>query len=234
MKMLTFAGSHACGKTSVIIKTAAILNGAGLKTGVMKLDCIFSDDDRLYEAAGITNLKLISGNVCPDHFFASSAQKVFEWGVEKKLDVLITESAGLCGRCAPHIRDIPAVCVIDCLAGISAPSKTGPMLRYADHIIITKADLVSPAEREVFLYNVRTANNRAGISLINGLTGQGSYRLAEYIRRQEETDGVRGKYLRFTMPSAECSYCAGQMVIDDQRAGGRIKYPWTEKNVCKI
>ena len=226
MKMLTFAGAHACGKTSVIIKTAAILNETGLKTGVMKLDCIFSDDDSLYRAAGITNIKMISGNVCPDHFFAVSVPQVFEWGLENRLDVLITESAGLCGRCAPHIRDIPAVCVIDCLAGISAPAKTGPMLRYADHIIITKADLVSPAEREVFLHNVRIANTRARISLINGLTGQGAYRLAAYIRQQGETEEIRGKYLRFTMPSAECSYCAGQTVIDDAPAAGRSKYAW--------
>ena len=68
----------------------------------------------------------------------------------EKLDLLITESAGLCGRCSPHIRDIPAVCVIDCLSGITAPQKIGPMLRYADFIAVTKGDLVSPAEREEF------------------------------------------------------------------------------------
>ena len=31
--------------------------------------------------------------------------------------MLITESAGLCNRCSPHISEIPAVCVIDSLSG---------------------------------------------------------------------------------------------------------------------
>lgn len=150
MKMITVAGAHACGKTSVILKTAELLLKENCRPGVMKLDCISSEDDRIYSAAGITNVKYISGNICPDHYFADSISDIFQWGLKEKLDLLITESAGLCGRCSPHIRDIPAVCVIDCLSGITAPQKIGPMLRYADFIAVTKGDLVSPAEREVF------------------------------------------------------------------------------------
>ena len=150
MKMITVAGAHACGKTSVILKTAELLLKENCRPGVMKLDCISSEDDRIYSAAGITNVKYISGNICPDHYFADSISDIFQWGLREKLDLLITESAGLCGRCSPHIRDIPAVCVIDCLSGITAPQKIGPMLRYADFIAVTKGDLVSPAEREEF------------------------------------------------------------------------------------
>ena len=150
MKMITVAGAHACGKTSVILKTAELLLKENCRPGVMKLDCISSEDDRIYSTAGITNVKYISGNICPDHYFADSISDIFQWGLKEKLDLLITESAGLCGRCSPHIRDIPAVCVIDCLSGITAPQKIGPMLRYADFIAVTKGDLVSPAEREEF------------------------------------------------------------------------------------
>ena len=223
MRIATFAGMHASGKTSIILKTIALLNGSGLKAGVMKLDCLLSSDDSIYRNAGIPVIKYISGNVCPDHYFADSLPEVCKWGLENHLDVLITESAGLCGRCAPHLKKIPAVCIIDCLSGITAPEKIGPMLRLADYIVITKGDLISPAEREVFFTNVRLSNRHARISFINGLSGQGAYRLASYIRESSSAQSIEGRTLRFTMPSAVCTYCAGQIMIKDVTGGARIK-----------
>lgn len=104
------------------------------------------------------------------------------------------------------------------------------MLRYADFIAVTKGDLVSPAEREVFLHNIRLANRKARVSFINGLTGQGAYRLASFIRESAEEETIDGKFLRFTMPSAVCSFCAGQMQLQQKGNGGRIKRMWGEEN----
>ena len=223
MKVITFAGSHASGKTSVILKTCEQLSSTGLKAGVMKLDCISTDDDKIYNENKIEALKYISGNVCPDHFFASHISETYEWARSKKLDVLITESAGLCGRCAPHMRNVPAVCIIDCLSGIDAPFKTGPMLFYADYIVVTKGDLVSPAEREVFLRNIHYANSRAKVSFINGLSGQGASKLSNFIKNSENIYSIKDKYLRFSMPSASCNFCSGQTWVGTSKASGRIK-----------
>lgn len=228
MRMITTAGAHACGKTAVILKTAEMLMKEGIRKGVMKLDCISSGDDQLYRACGIPNIKYISGNICPDHYFADSVPEIFEWGRSQNLDLLITESAGLCGRCAPHIREVPAVCVIDCLSGVTAPKKAGPMLRCADFIAVTKGDLVSPAEREVFLHNIRQANKKARVTFLNGLTGQGAYRLAAFIKEGPDFSSIEGKFLRFTMPSAVCSFCAGQMQLSQKGNGGRMKRMWKE------
>lgn len=228
MKVITFAGSHASGKTSVILKTCEQLSEGGLKVGVMKLDCISTDDDKIYKANKIETLKYISGNVCPDHFFASHITETFEWGISQNLDILITESAGLCGRCAPHMRNVPAVCVIDCLSGINAPFKTGPMLFYADYIVVTKGDLVSPAEREVFLRNIHYANSRAKVSFINGLSGQGATKLSSYIKDSENIESIKDKFLRFSMPSASCNFCSGQTWVGTSSASGRIK--WGNEN----
>lgn len=141
------------------------------------------------------------------------------------MDILITESAGLCGRCSPHIKTVPAVCVIDCLSGITAPLKSGPMLKFADVIIVTKGDLVSPAEREVFLNNINITNPKARVIFINGLSGQGAYRFADYITSTEPVEEISGKFLRFTMPAAVCTFCSGQMKIGkNPGAGGRIKW----------
>lgn len=224
MKIITIAGAHACGKTSVVLKTADLLTSTNLKAGVIKLDCIMSDDDAIYEHAGISCKKYLSGNTCPDHCFASHAEEFWSWGKAQNLDILIIESAGLCGRCSPHIRNIPAVCVIDCLSGVTSPFKAGPMLKYADYIVVTKGDLVSPAEREVFYNNIRRANLKARITFINGLSGQGAYRLANYIRQSEEIDTLTGTFLRHSMPSAVCTFCSGQVKIGSNGAGGRIKW----------
>ena len=92
----------------------------------------------LYEKAGILVKKGLSGSVCPDHFFASNIEEVVQWGKTNNLDLLITESAGLCNRCSPYLKDIKAVCVIDNLSGINTPKKIGPMLKLADVVVITK------------------------------------------------------------------------------------------------
>lgn len=71
--------------------------------------------------------------------------------------MLIAESVGLCNRCSPHIEGALAVCVVDTLSGVQTPRKIGPMLKLADVVVITKGDIVSQAEREVFAFNVRLA-----------------------------------------------------------------------------
>ena len=98
-----------------------------------------------------------------------------KWGREQGLDLLITESAGLCNRCSPYITDIKGVCVIDNLSGINTPKKIGPMLKAADIVVITKGDIVSQAEREVFSGRVSAVNPRAMVMNVNGLSGQGAF-----------------------------------------------------------
>ena len=62
-------------------------------------------------------------------------------GNQNQLDLLITESAGLCNRCSPYLAEIKGVCIIDNLSGINTPKKIGPMLKSADFVVITKGIL---------------------------------------------------------------------------------------------
>ena len=142
MNLVVFSGPPSSGKTSVILKTVDALKQQGISVGVVKFDCLYTDDDVLYEKAGILVKKGLSGSVCPDHFFASNIEEVVQWGKTNNLDLLITESAGLCNRCSPYLKDIKAVCVIDNLSGINTPKKIGPMLKLADVVVITKGDIV--------------------------------------------------------------------------------------------
>ncbi|HLS53250.1 MAG TPA: GTP-binding protein, partial [Tissierellaceae bacterium] len=161
---------------------------------------------------------------CPDHFFASNIEEVVQWGIKEDLDMLITESAGLCNRCSPYIKDIKGICVIDNLSGINTPKKVGPMLRSADIVVITKGDIVSQAEREVFASRVSSVNPRAIVMHINGLTGQGAYELSTLLYdKEEEIKSVEGRELRFPMPAALCSYCLGETRIGKDYQMGNIR-----------
>jgi Ni2+-binding GTPase involved in maturation of urease and hydrogenase len=149
---------------------------------------------------------------------------VTQWGVKNKFDLLISESAGLCNRCSPYIKEIGAVCVIDNLSGINTPKKIGPMLKSADTVVITKGDIVSQAEREVFASRVNSVNPNATILHVNGLTGQGAFELGSLIHKDDEgIDTVKGKELRFPMPSALCSYCLGETRIGDEYQMGNVR-----------
>ena len=223
MKLITVAGPPACGKTAVILKTAVELRAHAVHAGVVKFDCLATDDDERYRRHGIPVQKGLSGSICPDHYFASNIEESASWGAREELDILFTESAGLCNRCSPHIRDVAAVAVIDVLGGINAPRKVGPMLRTADYVVVTKGDIVSQAEREVFVARVRDANPRARILPVNGLSGQGAFELARLLREEApDRADVTGSRLRYPMPGAVCSYCLGEQRIGSAHQIGNV------------
>lgn len=224
MDLITVSGPPSSGKTAVILKTIEAFKKRNISVGVVKFDCLYTDDDILYEKMGIPVRKGLSGCLCPDHYFVSNIEEVVKWGRKQDLDLLITESAGLCNRCSPYIKDVKAICVIDNLSGINTPKKIGPMLRTADIVAITKGDIVSQAEREVFASRVSSVNSKAFIMHINGLTGQGAFELSTLLYDEEANiETVKGKELRFPMPSALCSYCLGETRIGEEYQMGNVR-----------
>jgi len=223
MKCITVAGPPSSGKTSVLLRVAGILAGRGERLGVVKFDCLSSHDREAFEQAGIPAVVGLSGALCPDHFYVCNAADASAWGRRQELSVMAIESAGLCNRCAPHIEGVLAICVVDNLSGIDTPAKIGPMLRLADVVVITKGDVVSQAEREVFAFRVRQVNPRATVLFVSGLTGQGADALALCIQAAPETDDLDGAQLRFTMPAAVCSYCLGQRRVGEDNQMGNVR-----------
>jgi Ni2+-binding GTPase involved in maturation of urease and hydrogenase len=120
------------------------------------------------------------------------------------------------------------ICVIDCLSGIRTPKKIGPMLRLADVVVITKGDIVSQAEREVFAWNVRQSNPNAQIAFVNGITGQGAFMFAKSVANARSVTALSDTRLRFTMPTAACAYCTGETRIGEPYQMGmmeKMEYP---------
>lgn len=222
MKLITVAGPPSSGKTSVILK---LLENMQVKehVGVVKFDCLTSFDQERYEEAEIPVQTGFSGKICPDHFFVSNIEDAVQWGIKAGFDLLITESAGLCNRCSPYINGILSICVIDNLSGVKTPRKIGPMLKLADIVVVTKGDIVSQAEREVFAFNIKQVNAAAKIVFVNGITGQGAFLLSKYLKETREIQTLKDMKLRFTTPAAVCSYCTGETRIGESYQNGMMK-----------
>ncbi|HWR41121.1 MAG TPA: GTP-binding protein [Patescibacteria group bacterium] len=225
MRLITVAGPPSAGKTSAIIKIIDALKPEKIRAGVVKFDCLSTADQEIYRKKGIEAVTGLSGNLCPDHFFVSNVQDCLEWAENNGFSLLITESAGLCNRCSPHIHEALAVCVVDNLSGVNTPGKIGPMLKMADLVLITKSDIVSQAEREVFSFRVRQNNPGALIMHVNGINGQGAWEAARRFAAAPLLDAqsLAGCHLRFSMPAATCSYCLGQTRIGENFQMGNVR-----------
>ncbi|MDR1904681.1 MAG: hypothetical protein LBQ88_20645 [Treponema sp.] len=204
MKLITLAGPPSCGKTAVLTKVLNHFTGAGKKAGVVKFDCLSTEDEKTYRHFGIPVKKGLSAELCPDHYFITNIEDAFSCGETMGFDYLFTESAGLCNRCSPHIKDVPAVCVVDQLSGVHTPVKIGPMLKTAALIVITKSDIVSQAE----LFHIN---------------GQGTYALYSRIVTLAADTNLISSKLRFPMPMALCSYCLGETKIGKQYQIGNVR-----------
>jgi Ni2+-binding GTPase involved in maturation of urease and hydrogenase len=231
MKTIVVAGPPSAGKTAVIMNVARLLLRDGLRPAAVKFDTRSNADPHRYTARlGIPSLGGLSGYLCPDHYFISNMEEAIEWGNYHRADILFVETAGLCLRCAPHVEGLPAVTVIDCLGGLDAPVKMGPMLSLADVVVLTKGDLVSQAEREVLTHGVRQANPCASVVTVNGLRGTGSLSLLRLIHTWNETDKIEDRKLRHDMPAAICSYCAGEQRIGRSYQSGNVeKLAWARE-----
>ncbi len=209
MKLVIFAGTPGCGKTSIIKHVIGILKKE-LDILFVKFDCLKTDDDTfIAEKYGVDTQKKLAGEICPDHYQALELSKIVKR--EKNRDLILIETAGLCLRCSPYVKEGLGISVIDITAG--NPNRYGPILTQANIVTISKADLISQAEREIFRVNVIDATDDAKIVESNGLTGEGALDLAEYIKDSLSSEGKK-LTLRHSMPSAICGYCYGCRKID--------------------
>lgn len=213
MQLITCAGPPSSGKTSILSKVLSRLSSDGCSCGVVKFDCLSTNDDCYYQKVKIPVAKGLSGALCPDHYFVSNINEVIDWAKHSELQMVVTESAGLCNRCSPYIKGSLAVCIIDNLLGIDTPGKIGPMIKFADLIIITKGDIVSQTEREVFAFRVHKVAPNAMVANVNGLNGQGIDAIVSVFKSAAHWDFTNIAKLRFPMPAALCSYCLGETRI---------------------
>jgi Ni2+-binding GTPase involved in maturation of urease and hydrogenase len=160
--------------------------------------------------------------MCPDHYAIYNVDEMLGWAKGQGAGILLNETAGLCLRCAPYPDQALAICVIDVTTGPNSPLKVGPLLTTADAAVMTKGDLVSQAEREVFRERILEANPGCRIIEANGLTGKGSSEFAELILSWPEISGVMT--LRHNPPLAICTLCTGELRVSKEHHRGMLRH----------
>ena len=151
MKLVICAGSATTGKTSVLRQMTRKLVAAGNKLAFLKIDVQYADEDDVFAREfSMPTRKVYSGELCPDHCSVLVLGDAMKWAGDSGADILIVETAGLCLRCAPYVDGGLGMMVMEATSGMNLPRKVGPMLSLADIAVVTKIDLVSQAEREVF------------------------------------------------------------------------------------
>ena len=217
MKFIIFAGTPGSGKTSIIKYIIQDLKD-DFKLFFVKFDCLHTiDDERIAKEYKISAAKKLAGELCPDHYTALEIPKIVRENQDK--DIIILETAGLCLRCSPYVKEGLGINVLDITSG--SPSRYGPILTDADVIAISKGDLISQAEREIFRAEILKVNSKARIVEVNGLTGEGAFDISEFIKKSFDVKNEKFT-LKHSMPSAICGYCYGNRIINEKETQKRF------------
>jgi Ni2+-binding GTPase involved in maturation of urease and hydrogenase len=222
MKLIIVAGPPAEGKTAVIKRIVSNLKSE-MKIAFLKIDVVKAyEDEELEKEFGIITKKIYSGDLCPDHAGVMVMGDVIKWAEDHNSDLLIVESAGLCLRCSPYLNHGLGIVVLSAISGIHAPEKMGAIMSLADIAVLTKIDLISQAEREVFVQKLKELHPQIILMETNALQGTLLKRLYDLIRKSPDivNDDL---VLKGNPPLGTCTICVGKKEIGWQHHFGVVK-----------
>jgi Ni2+-binding GTPase involved in maturation of urease and hydrogenase len=211
MKLVMCAGPPTTGKTTVLKQVARRLLARGRKLAYLKIDVQFADEDEIFGTElGIPARKSYSGDLCPDHASVLVLGDALRWAMEQGADILLVETAGLCLRCAPYLEGALGVVVLEATSGMNLPRKVGAMLGLAEVAVVTKIDLVSQAEKEVFRANILDTTEVAVVETdaLHGINIEPLVGRIEHLPELQEPWLLRG-----SPPVATCTICAGKREV---------------------
>lgn len=222
MKLCIVAGPPSSGKTTLISRMIEEL-GKDMEISFLKIDVtVAHEDEEIHKRYNIPTKKVITNELCPDHAGVLILGSAIEWAKDLKSDLLIVESAGLCLRCSPYLNQGVGIAVISSIFGMQTPEKMGSMLSQADIVTITRIDLVSQAEREVFAQKIREFHSSVSIIETNALQGTALERLYKYIRNSKNITN-NGLLLKGSPPLGTCTICVGKKEIGWENHFGIIR-----------
>jgi Ni2+-binding GTPase involved in maturation of urease and hydrogenase len=222
MKLVIFAGPPTCGKTTVIRQVLKRMAAREIKTAYVKIDVLYADDDTIIaKEFGIPVKKIYSGELCPDHCNVVVLDEAVEWAERSGASYLFVETAGLCLRCSPYVENSLGIVVLEATSGMNLPRKIGPMLTLADISVITKIDLISQAEREVFRYRVLESAKKITVVESNALYGIGIDPIVKQILKTPDVEFPM--FLRGNPPVGTCTICVGKKEIGAKNHFGVLR-----------
>ncbi len=223
MKLLIIAGPPSSGKTAVVRQIIRELLGKSA-VAYLKIDVVRAfEDEELRAEFSIPARKVYSGDLCPDHAGVTVMRDAIAWAESEGADVLIVESAGLCLRCSPYTTQALGIVVLSAISGTNTPLKMSAMLALADIAVVTRIDLVSQAEKEVFRERIREVNPALDIVETNAIQGTGMRYLLRAIEEFPAIDDPETIVLRGVPPLGVCTICVGRTEIGWQHHFGVIR-----------
>ena len=222
LRLITIAGPPSTGKTTVVRQIIRNLLPDS-KVAYLKIDVVQAwEDEELAEEFNIPTKKIYSGDMCPDHMGLMVLQDAILWAEAQGADYLLYESAGLCLRCTPYTCNSLGLCVIPATSGTHAPLKMAPMIAFADVAVVTKIDLVSQAEKEVFRETIRDVAPAIEIIETNAVQGTGIRYLIQLVKNAPLLSDCNDT-LRGIPPLGVCTICIGKKEIGWQNHFGVIR-----------
>lgn len=222
MKLIIFAGPPTCGKTTVIRQVIKRMLIRKLKPAFVKIDVLYADEDSLIATEyRIPTKKIYSGELCPDHCNVVVLDELVEWAEREGAEYLFVETAGLCLRCSPYVENALGIVVLEATSGMNLPRKIGPMLTLADIAVVTKIDLISQAEREVFRYRIQESAKGVRIVESNALYGIGIDPIVKQIEKSDNI--VFPMFLKGNPPVGTCTICVGKKEIGAKNHFGVLR-----------
>lgn len=223
MKLIIVAGPPSVGKTAVIRQVIKEL-ASEFKPSYLKIDVVRAfEDEELREEFGIPTRKTYSGDLCPDHMGILVLADALEWAKSVNSDLLIVESAGLCLRCTPYTTQSLGIVVLSAVSGSKTPLKMAPMIALADIAVVTKVDLISQAEKEIYREGILSTSPEIDIIETNALQGSGLRFLFNQIRAFPDVKDPEAVTLRGTPPLGVCTICIGKKEIGWKHHFGVIR-----------
>ena len=223
MRLMVVAGPPSAGKTSVVRQMIGHISKTST-VAYLKIDVVTAfEDEELRQEFGIPTRKIYSGDMCPDHMGIMIIRDALDWAEKEGAEVLILESAGLCLRCSPYFTDSFGICVISSLSGTHAPLKMAPMIALSDICVVTKTDLISQAEKEVFRESIRQVSPDMDIVETNAIQGTGLKYLFRRLDSAPEIGDPDAVELRGVPPLGVCTVCIGKKGIGWQNHFGVIR-----------
>lgn len=221
---MVVAGPPSVGKTSVIRQMIRHLTDTGERVSYLKIDVVTaSEDEELRAEFGIPTRKVYSGDMCPDHMGIMVIKDALEWAEGQRSTVLIFESAGLCLRCTPYFTHSLGICILSAISGTHAPLKMAPMIALSDTCVVTKTDLISQAEKEVFRESIRRVSPQMDIVETNATQGTGMRYLFRVMNSAPVLPDDVDIELRGISPLGVCTVCIGKRGVGWQNHFGIIR-----------
>jgi Ni2+-binding GTPase involved in maturation of urease and hydrogenase len=212
MRLIIVAGPPSTGKTAVVRQIIRSLPESIF--AYLKIDVVTaSEDEELAAEFGIPTRKIYSGDLCPDHAGIMVMDDAISWASAEKVDYLIVESAGLCLRCTPYTTQSLGVVILSAVSGIHSPVKMAPMIALADIAVVTRIDLVTQAEKEVFRERIRGISSNVDIVETNAIQGTGLRYLVRAISEGPEITNQKAITLKGIPPLGVCTVCIGKTRI---------------------